>query len=344
VTVEAAYSKHRRQDVQPLPVDVAATLAEYLSEADADHPFPMPVRAAEMLRADMTAARKAWIAGGHNEQERHARENDRDFLMPRDSSGRVLDVHSFRHGYVTAICKAAVSPRVMMSLARHSDPRLTMKRYSRVAIADTAGALAMLPKLGETTGKSDDATSLRATGTDSANATQDAPQCPRSDDQPTARPMDPPPLRLTADTLAQGTENHRVSAFAKLGDKVRIPANANEQQAEQIDSSKSVALQGKPAYSEGVAGSGGVRRPGGAPGLQNQSGKTTAADASRTCDKPPSRACQSPCQILAEITPSDPELAAIVKAWPHVSPAIREALAKMATGSANTHHKKGGQK
>ena len=29
----------------------------------------------------------------------------------------------------------------MMALARHSDPRLTMKRYSRVEIADSAKAL-----------------------------------------------------------------------------------------------------------------------------------------------------------------------------------------------------------
>ena len=35
----------------------------------------------------------------------------------------------------------------MMELARHSDPRLTMKRYSRVVASDVVAALDALPKL-----------------------------------------------------------------------------------------------------------------------------------------------------------------------------------------------------
>jgi integrase len=135
VTVEAAYSKHRRQDVQPLPADVADALAGHLADADPDRPFALPDKTAKMLRQDMQEARKA------------RQVEDADFLMPRDSRGLVLDFHSFRHGFVTAICRAEVSPRVMMELARHSDPRLTMKRYSRVAVAESAKALDALPKL-----------------------------------------------------------------------------------------------------------------------------------------------------------------------------------------------------
>jgi len=177
VKVEAGYSKHRRQDVQPLPADVAAMLAGYLADADPDRPFNLPGKTGKMLHEDMADARAAWIAqDGLSRRERQDRQDNADFLMPRDSRGLVLDFHSFRHGYVTAICKANVSPRVMMELARHSDPRLTMKRYSRVATADTAAALDALPKL---TTRPDDRQEHRATGTyDGTADTPDAPQMP----------------------------------------------------------------------------------------------------------------------------------------------------------------------
>ena len=166
VTVEAAYSKHRRTDVQPLPADVAGMLSDYLAEADGERPFPLPGKSGKMLHEDMADARRAWIeAKGLTEAQRKNRQNHGDFLMPRDSAGLVLDFHSFRHGYVTAICRANVSPRVMMELARHSDPRLTMKRYSRVAAVDMAKALDVLPKLAVRAKDAAEETVLRKTGT-----------------------------------------------------------------------------------------------------------------------------------------------------------------------------------
>jgi len=171
VTVKAGYSKHRREDVQPLPVDVAAILADFLPTADPDRPFPLPDNTAEILRGDMATARAAWIGQAAGDAERKARADDPDFLMPVDSQGLTLDFHSFRHGYITAVCKAPVSPRVMMALARHSDPRLTMKRYSRVATADAGRALDALPTL---TGPGDHGEALRATGTDNGRAEADA--------------------------------------------------------------------------------------------------------------------------------------------------------------------------
>jgi len=153
VRVEAGYSKHRREDVQPLPADVANAMAEYLRTADSDCPFPLPGKTGKMLHVDMIEARAA------------AGISAADFLVPRDSAGLVLDFHSFRHGYVTEICKANVSPRVMMALARHSDPRLTMKRYSRIGTIDTAKALDCLPRLTDGMNDDSEAAVLQATGT-----------------------------------------------------------------------------------------------------------------------------------------------------------------------------------
>ena len=189
VTVQAGYSKRKRLDVQPLPADVADILAGYLADADPARPFALPDKSADMLRADMADARAKWIAqDGLSDRERQARQEDPDFLMPRDSRELVLDFHSFRHGYVTGICRAEVSPRVMMELCRHSDPRLTMKRYSRVTVSESAKALDALPRLA---GPADDRQEQRATGTygakatatATATATPAAPGCPQAGDQ-----------------------------------------------------------------------------------------------------------------------------------------------------------------
>ncbi len=148
VTVLAAYSKHRRTDVQPLPGPVAASLAGYLADADAERPFPLPDKTGAMVHQDMSEARAVWIAEARSEAERENRRSSKTFLAPRDPRGLVLDFHSFRHGYVTEICKAPISPRAMMALARHTDPRLTLKRYSRLTGSETAAALDALPSLG----------------------------------------------------------------------------------------------------------------------------------------------------------------------------------------------------
>jgi integrase/recombinase XerC len=107
VTVKAAYSKNRRQSVQPLPPDVADALRGYLADRPAGcavWPGPWHKNAAEMLRADLTAAA----------------------IPYRDSEGRVADFHALRHSYITLLERSGVSPKLAQELARHSDIRLTM--------------------------------------------------------------------------------------------------------------------------------------------------------------------------------------------------------------------------
>ncbi|NQU76120.1 MAG: hypothetical protein HQ546_07405 [Planctomycetes bacterium] len=133
-------------------------------------PSRLPGKTGKMLHEDMIEARAA------------AGISAADFLLPRDSAGLVLDFHSFRHGYVTKICKANASPRVMMALARHSDPRLTMKRYSCIGTIDTAKALDTLPRLTGGMKEDSEAVELQATGTD------DAPGRPRESDLASDRP------------------------------------------------------------------------------------------------------------------------------------------------------------
>jgi len=134
VTVKACYSKHRREDVQPILPSLAVMLQDYLmGKADDEPAFVMPEKTnvARMLRADLEAAG----------------------IAPEDSSGRSIDFHGFRHTYISLMARAGVPPKVLMDLARHSDINLTMAFYSHTLVADRAEALAALPDL---TGRPDE--------------------------------------------------------------------------------------------------------------------------------------------------------------------------------------------
>lgn len=128
VTVQAGYSKHRRKDVLPLAVDVAALLADYLEGRPADAPLwpgSWTVVGAEMVRRDLETAG----------------------LPYRDGQGCVLDFHGLRHTFLTHLAESGVHPKVAQVLARHSTITLTMDRYTHMRAVDVAGDLDKLPPL-----------------------------------------------------------------------------------------------------------------------------------------------------------------------------------------------------
>ena len=94
-----------------------------------------------------------------------------------DSQGRVVDTHSLRHGFISALARAGVPLKVAQTLARHSDPKLTMNTYAHLSAFDLHGAVADLPDL-----MTEAPERIVMTGTDSSpvsisntdqNATQD---------------------------------------------------------------------------------------------------------------------------------------------------------------------------
>ena len=163
VSVEAGYSKHRRKDTQVLHPEVVSQFREWLKHrrpAPGEILFPITKRpsgvsrrTAKMMRDDLTAARRAWIAEVHDAQEQDRRQNS-DFLRYQDSSGRFADFHANRHTFITNLCKAEISPKTVQTLARHSDIRLTMNLYSHVDLEDQSAAIAKLPGIsGEEDGR-----------------------------------------------------------------------------------------------------------------------------------------------------------------------------------------------
>ncbi len=126
MTVDAAYSKHRRPDVQPLRPDVAELLRKNLAGRRADRrvwPGTWISAAAEMLRLDLEAAD----------------------IPYQDEQGRYFDFHALRGQVISFLAAGGVHPKVAQVLARHSTITLTMNHYTHLDVFDVSGALDKLP-------------------------------------------------------------------------------------------------------------------------------------------------------------------------------------------------------
>ena len=116
VTVAAAYSKRRRDDVQPIRPDLADALRPWLaSKAPGEPVFGNLTKHTDILiQPDLDAAG----------------------IPYRDASGRVADFHALRHSYITALAMSNAPVKVVQSLARHSTPTLTLGTYAHVGLYD----------------------------------------------------------------------------------------------------------------------------------------------------------------------------------------------------------------
>jgi integrase len=135
LTVEAAFSKHRRRDVLPLHPDLAAKLAEWTQGlAPTDRLFPKLGRRKtwEMVQADLKQAG-----------------------IEYETAEGVADFHAAgRHSHITELLRSGVTLPEAKELARHSDIKTTL-RYTHIGIGDRAKAVAKLPspKLPKPSGK-----------------------------------------------------------------------------------------------------------------------------------------------------------------------------------------------
>lgn len=149
VVVQAAFSKRRSRDEQPIPVAAAMTLRPFIEAVKVGPIWRIPANPGGMIVEDM-------IAAG---------------IERRDDDGRVLDFHALRHTYITNLVAAGVAPKVVQALARHSTITLTMDRYAHLADDEAAKALDSLPLHCLDTPRhrvpgAPDVQSLQGTGTD----------------------------------------------------------------------------------------------------------------------------------------------------------------------------------
>ncbi len=122
--LRAEATKARRADLLPLTPDLAARLVD--------------ARPAEAMPTDNVftdlGGHKRWLAA-----------LDRAGIEYRDTEGRILGWHSTRVTFITNLGRANKPLKVVQSLARHRDPKLTMNVYSDVAAFDLWGAVGALP-------------------------------------------------------------------------------------------------------------------------------------------------------------------------------------------------------
>lgn len=145
VTVEAAYSKHRRRDVQPLHPQYVALVRPWLAAKPAGQPlwpgkWASGFEGGVMLAADLFAAKELWAREGGTIAERDRRMAS-EFLSFADSRGLRADFHALRHSYVSRVVRGGASPKEAQALARHSTITLTMDFYAHTEIAEAARAL-----------------------------------------------------------------------------------------------------------------------------------------------------------------------------------------------------------
>ena len=144
VTIEAAYSKHRRQDVLPLRPSTAAELRNFLAGKMPNiKMFNMPVKQAKMMRTDLAEANIPYV----------------------DDAGRYADFHSLRHTTGSWLAANNVHPKIAQSILRHSDINLTMSRYTHTLTGQESEAVSKLPDLSLSSSQKQ-----IATGTDNLSA------------------------------------------------------------------------------------------------------------------------------------------------------------------------------
>jgi site-specific recombinase XerD len=124
LTVDAACSKHRKQDTLPLHPELVAMLSEWL-----------PLIPSGSLLFPKLERKKTWFMV--------QKDLERVEIPYRTAEG-VADFHAAgRHSHITEILRSGASLTEARELARHGDIRMTM-RYTHIGIKDQANALAKL--------------------------------------------------------------------------------------------------------------------------------------------------------------------------------------------------------
>ncbi|HUV64350.1 MAG TPA: site-specific integrase [Sedimentisphaerales bacterium] len=146
VTVQAGYSKRRRQDSLPLSPELAELLKEFFTsrlpsvKAFGGRLLQLTGRTGELLEADLADAGIPYV----------------------DEAGRYADFHSLRHTTGSLLAASGVHPKEAQELMRHSDVNLTLSLYTHTTRGRLAEAAGKMPDLGAPSSQQQ----ARATGTD----------------------------------------------------------------------------------------------------------------------------------------------------------------------------------
>jgi hypothetical protein len=112
----------------PISDDFARALRGFLAgRTPGVSPFWLPEKTSKMVLRDLERAEIAY----------------------RTSDG-IADFHALRTAYISSLVRSGENVKVVQTLARHSDPSLTLARYAKVDVQDLRTALGSLPGAGPT--------------------------------------------------------------------------------------------------------------------------------------------------------------------------------------------------
>ncbi len=130
LTVQAAYSKHRRADVFELPPWLAQELRDHFAAGGRDWSGLGDQAVGRIFRADLAAAGIARVVQG-------------------PAGAMHLDFHSLRYWFCSQVANSpGISPRCMLELTRHSTAELTLKVYARAQKDEVRRIVNQLPRPG----------------------------------------------------------------------------------------------------------------------------------------------------------------------------------------------------
>jgi integrase len=132
VKLAARKGKNRKPVVHPLPGPLALVLRDYLVGRPGKAllwPGGWHDNAADMLRIDLDAAGIPYKVEGPD-------------------GSLFADFHSLRHAFCSLMDQSNLSVKQAQALARHSDPRLTVGRYSHASLTELGAAVDRLPLVG----------------------------------------------------------------------------------------------------------------------------------------------------------------------------------------------------
>ena len=125
--LDAAWTKNRKGDFQPLPTDLVRRLVEYAATGDAKKQYKLAFRkgAAELMCPDnpLLYVPKSTSTTMHVYLKKAG--------IPVTTKAGWLDFHVLRVAYINMLIEAGVDPKTLQALARHSTLELTMNVYAR---------------------------------------------------------------------------------------------------------------------------------------------------------------------------------------------------------------------
>ena len=126
VTLAARFSKHRKTDVQNMPLWLTEAMRKWLTDGMPLWPN-LTRHTAKMIRADLEAAGIPYRIEGIN-------------------GPLFADFHSLRHTFVTMVSRMPIPVRDQMSLSRHTTAALFLQRYAKPSVSKIRECMSQLPE------------------------------------------------------------------------------------------------------------------------------------------------------------------------------------------------------